>query len=501
MRFLVIFISLLSISVTAKLDLTKKQFIIHKKDADRLSLKASSEDFVKKEIYEVDGDIAEDFVREMSSRSDVVEVEENILLNYLSEQDDPLFDQQWSLQEFAGGISIKRAWEFTKGKNDIVVAIIDSGVILDHEDIRDRLVQGADFVSDVFIANDGDGRDMDPSDPGNWNFAGECGAGSSSKPSNWHGTHVAGIVGSAHNDFGVVGVAPNVSILPIRAMGKCGGRLNDVADAIRWAAGAAVSGMPTNQNPAKVINLSLGGFGSCGSTMQNAINDARSRGATVIVAVGNESLNLDRYEMVPVSCRGVVNVASNDANGKLSSFSNYGVEVDVVAPGGFQGGMGILNLGNSGNTSPSNNNYVYKVGTSMSAPHVAGIAALIYSLKEDLYPDQIEQILKDTALEMSSGGTGFGIVQAYDSLVLTDSDSIQPDPDFKTDEPFVNRQNASVPNFGTSYTEDVAACGSVVLQSGGGGSGPGGNFMASLFIGIAMITLSRKTKILSIKKF
>jgi serine protease len=492
MRLGVVLFFLFSFSVLAKLDLSKKQYIIHIKSPDRLSLKSDGSEQAHKEIYEVPEELKEDFIEEMNARHDVVEIEENILLDYKEDVDDQLFIHQWGMQDNTGGIDVKKAWEISQGEKDIVVAVIDSGVLLDHADISSSLVQGADFVSDLFIANDGDGRDMDPSDPGNWNATGECGSGSRSRVSNWHGTHVAGVIAASKNGLGITGVAPNVSILPIRAMGKCGGRLNDVADAIRWAAGGTISGMPANENPAHVINLSLGGIGTCGSSMQNAIDFARSRGATIIVAVGNESLNLDRIALVPVSCRGVVNVGSNDFDGERSSFSNYGLEVDVMAPGGYRSGLGILSLSNSGVTTPNENNYTYRVGTSFAAPHVAGIAALIYSINEGLYPDQIEQALKDGALSILSAGSGSGLVQAYDTLALAEGE--QPDPDFKTNEPIVNRQAASSPSIGSTYQEEIAACGSVDL-SGGGGNGPGG-FLPSLFFGLMLMGVSTRFKYL-----
>jgi serine protease len=483
----------LSLQANAGLDLSKKRYIVHLKKTDRLMTKSVDEVTVTREIYEVPEDAKETFFEIMESREDVSGIEENILMRY--HEMDPLFSYQWSLLDSSGGMDIENSWmDFSEGKNNIVVAVIDSGVLLDHPDLEGALLPGADFVSDSFVANDGDGRDMDPSDPGNWNNAGECGIGSRAKNSNWHGTHVAGIVGARKNNFGVTGVAPGVSLLPIRAMGKCGGYLSDVADAIIWAAGGNISGMPKNNNPAKVINLSLGGYGDCGSTMQNAINFARAQGAVVVVAVGNDTVNMDLTAIVPVSCQGVVNVASNDSDGGFSSFSNYGVEVDVTAPGGYNNGTTILNLGNNGLTSPGDNQFLYKAGTSMSAPHVAGLAALIFSVNENLYPDQVEQLLKDNARGISSPGSGYGVIQSYDTLAMAVNET--PDASFKTDEPVVSRQPSSSLSFGDSNQEEVAACGSVNLN-GSGGPG-GGGFLPSLIFGAFMMmafSRIRKTRL------
>lgn len=481
MKWIILF--LLCFSVEAKLDLSKKQYIIHLKSPDRLMLKSGELNPINREVYEVHESVKDQFVEEMSVREDVVEIEENILLNYLNTE--PLYLNQWAMQDMTGGIDVEQAWDLiTTGNSEVVVAVIDSGILLDHQDFDGALLPGADFVSDTFMGNDGDGRDMDPSDPGNWNNAGECGSGSKAAVSNWHGSHVAGIVGARKNNYGVVGVAPDVSLLPVRAMGKCGGRLKDVADAIRWSAGGTVPGMPDNQNPAQVINLSLGGIGDCGTSMQQAIDYARSQGAVVIVAVGNDGFNLDFIPLVPVSCRGVINVASNNGNGAFSSFSNYGQEVDVTAPGGYDGGVSVLNVGNSGTTVPLTNQHSYKAGTSMSAPHVAGLAALIYSINPDLFPDQVEQLIKDGAYDIGAVGSGHGIMRAYESLVL--ADGMDPDPNFQTDEPTLSRRPfSSTPSFGESQQEEVAACGTVELH----GPKSGGGFMPSLLMGLLLISL------------
>src|SRR5690606_31257016 len=154
--------------------------------------------------------------------------------------------------------------------NGVVVAVLDTGITR-HGDLDANVLPGYDFISDAGKANDGDGRDNDPSDPGDWVTLNQCPGGNRAENSSWHGTHVAGTIAAVTNNAkGVAGTAFGARILPVRVLGTCGGYDSDIADAIVWAAGGSVSGVPTNANPAEVINLSLGGGGACGRTSQNA---------------------------------------------------------------------------------------------------------------------------------------------------------------------------------------------------------------------------------------
>ena len=195
---------------------------------------------------------------------------------------DALYGQQWHLSDATGGIRAPAAWDKSRGLG-VTVAVIDTG-IRPHADLRANLLPGYDFISNTTIANDGSGRDADAADPGDWAAAGACGSGSRASNSSWHGTHVAGIVAAAgHNATGVAGVAFAAKVLPLRALGRCGGYTSDIADAMVWAVGGSVAGLPANPNVARVLNLSLGGSGSCDTTTQNAINAARAKGAVVVV--------------------------------------------------------------------------------------------------------------------------------------------------------------------------------------------------------------------------
>ncbi len=304
---------------------------------------------------------------------------------------DPQFNQQWHYTKPGTGINLEDGWTKSTG-NGVVTAVIDTGY-RPHADLAGNLLlPGFDFISDTTVSNDGDGRDSDASDPGDW-----C---PPSRPeSSWHGTHVAGTVAAVTNNaLGVAGVARNARVVPVRVLGKCGGYLSDIVDGMRWAAGLSVPGVAANPNPAKVLNLSLGGSGSCGASYQNAINDIVAAGSTVVVAAGNS--NADASGFRPANCNGVITVAATNKAGARSYYSNYGTVVEIAAPGGETYSVtsdGVLSTLNAGTTTPGADSYAFYQGTSMAAPHVAGIAALLYQLKPGITPAQVLSALQSTA--------------------------------------------------------------------------------------------------------
>lgn len=349
----------------------------------------------------------------------ILSVEEDILLKPSLVPSDEFYNLQWHYHEATGGMNAQAAWDSHDGTG-VVVAVLDTGYT-NHSDLAANLLPGYDFISDASVGVDGDGRDNDPSDPGDWTAAGDCGAGSPASNSSWHGTHVSGTVAAVtNNSQGVAGVAFGAKVVPVRVLGKCGGFTSDIADGIIWASGGSVPGAPTNNNPAQVINMSLGGGGSCGSTTQNAINTARANGTVVVVAAGND--NSDASGFTPSSCNGVINVAANDRQGNRASYSNFGASIDVTAPGGETNptaANGIASTLNSGTQTVSTENYVYFQGTSMAAPHVAGTAALLLEADPTLTPDEVETILKNTTRPLPgscSGGCGTGIIDARAAL-------------------------------------------------------------------------------------
>jgi serine protease len=351
-----------------------------------------------------------------ASDPNVEYAEPDRMMRALLAPDDPRYNEQWHYFESTAGINAPAAWDKATGTG-VVVGIVDTGY-RPHADLSGQILQGYDFISDTFVSNDGNGRDSDASDPGDWINVNDCSPGDPDQnyPSSWHGTHVAGtIAAKTSNSLGVAGVAFNAKVVPARVLGKCGGYTSDIADGIIWVSGGSVSGVPANANPAKVINISLGGTGSCDTTTQNAINSARSRGASVIVAAGNENVNASNS--TPANCSGVVTVASVNRSGGRSYFSNFGSTVEVAAPGGdirSSSANGILSTLNSGTTTPGSDSYAFYQGTSMATPHVVGVVALMLSVKPTLTPDQVTSILQSTAraFPATCSQCGSGIVNA-----------------------------------------------------------------------------------------
>ncbi len=357
------------------------------------------------DVYQLDGFQTVEQVSALAnsiSQDPAIEyAEPDLILHAMAIPNDSRYQQQWHYYETTGGLNLPSVWDNYNG-NGVVVAVIDTGY-LPHDDLLANIVGGYDMISDRSMANDGNGRDSDATDPGD-----DPGGNSS-----WHGTHVAGTIAAVtNNGIGIAGVAYGARILPIRVLGVGGGYTSDIADGIIWAAGGNVRGIPTNPNPAQVINLSLGGQGSCGSTSQNAINTARTNGATVVVAAGNSADNASKY--TPASCNGVISVAATNRTGDRARYSNFGSVVDVAAPGGETSPSesgGILSILN-------NNSYAFYQGTSMAAPHVAGLAALLYEAKSDITPDEVEAIITDSARPFpgSCSQCGAGIADAQAAI-------------------------------------------------------------------------------------
>ncbi len=340
---------------------------------------------------------AKDIADQIAMDPDVLYAEPDGMIHAYSVPNDPLYRNQWHYFNPAGGLNLPNAWDVSTGK-DVVVAVIDSG-IRPHADLQNKVLPGYDFISNAFIANDGGLRDNDASDPGDWMEKGVCGGGEPfyQRNSSWHGTHVAGtIAASGNNGIGVSGVAWGAKILPIRVLGKCGGFESDAADAMLWAAGLPVLGVPNNLNPAKVINLSAGEIGPCPMVFRDAIQAVRRVGVTVVVSAGNDYQNAQLTK--PANCPGVIAVGATNFWGERSSYSNFGPTVDVYAPGGegVFGFDGILSTVNSGITTPGGDGYAYLAGTSMAAPHVSGVVALMYALQPNITPTRVENILKQT---------------------------------------------------------------------------------------------------------
>ena len=330
---------------------------------------------------------------------------------------DPFFPGtagQWWLQPAGGsdanqidarlrGVpNMQRAWSMSTGSAAVPVAVLDTGITA-HPELQGAWLPGADMVSDPAMANDGNGRDTDPSDPGDWvtdaDRADDSLTQCASHDSSWHGTIVSGILAArTDNNEGVAAVGWNARIVPVRVAGKCGAEVADIVDGMRWAAGLLVSSgrgwLPRNQHPVRVINLSFGGNKPCSRAYQGAIDELRARGVLVVAAAGNTQGAVTR----PANCRGVVAVAALNRDGFKAHYSSFGPEVTLATVGGDDVGGpwgplltdgGLLTLYNAGSTAPGEGNYARSFGTSFAAPIVAGTAALMLSVNPALTVDQL----------------------------------------------------------------------------------------------------------------
>lgn len=347
------------------------------------------------------------YLAALRAHSGVVGASPNSTITRAATANDQYFSNQWALQPTGSGVGFSTVWDRTVGAG-ARVAVIDSGKT-NHPDLASAWLGGHDFVSDASAAGDGNGRDGDATDNGDF-------CTDPNEPSSWHGTHVAGIIAATRNNsIGIAGAAPNAKVVPVRVLARCGGEMADLIDAIVWSAGGKVPGMAPNPYPARVINMSLSAQDElCSRDLQMALSMARRLGAVSVVAAGNYSH--DSRQDAPGNCSGVLTVAASTNSRTRSSFSNFGPGVNLAAPGGEGGsGTGIIStwLNNPGAHSNSGYGYGWMAGTSMAAPYVAATAALMLSLKPNLTVVQIEQILTGTA--RSSSGCpqcGSGILDA-----------------------------------------------------------------------------------------
>lgn len=371
--------------------------------------------------------------KRLAARSDIEYAVPNLRMYAFATPDDPRYNEQWHYYESTGGINAPAAWDLNEG-NGVVVAVIDTGY-RPHVDLVDNIIGGYDFISDSGTARDGDGRDADASDEGDWFGIFECpGALFFQQNSSWHGTHVAGTIAAVNNNNqGVAGIAPKAKVLPIRVLGKCGGTMDDIQDGMLWAAGISVPGIPNNPNPAQVLNLSLGGGAACDAAMQDVVNQIVAVGSSVVVAAGNS--NADASGFTPASCDNVITVASTNRNGAKASYSNFGNTVEVSAPGGETSGgaaNGVLSTLNTGTQTPQADSYAFYQGTSMASPHAAGVAALLYSYQPSITPAQVSQTLQNTARSFpgSCSGCGAGIIDAAAALASLNPGNQLPNAGF-----------------------------------------------------------------------
>ncbi len=308
---------------------------------------------------------------------------------------DPSYSKQWALSDPVGGVDAPTAWDIDIGSAGVTVAVIDTGVT-SHPELAGRVLPGFDFIR----------RSTDPSDPGDATTGGECFPDSPAEASSWHGTFVSGLIAAdTNNGVGIAGMDWNAKILPVRVLGPCGGTFDDIIAGILWAAGLPVAGTPANQNPAKVINMSIGGFTACPQALQDSVNQALALGIVIAVAAGNESD--DASSSSPANCSGVISVGASTRKGERTLYSNFGRGVDISAPGGDGNDASTLisSISNDGLTNPGNPSYAIGAGTSFATPLVAGTASLMLARNANLTPGQVQGIITGTARNFANNST------------------------------------------------------------------------------------------------
>ncbi len=315
------------------------------------------------------------------------------------------YDDLWGVKS----MNTESAWDLTLGEN-VVVAVIDSGVNRTHPDIQQNIWQNVSEIPNNNIDDDNNGF-ID--DVYGWSFA------SSSNDTGdigGHGTHVAGSIASVlNNGEGIVGVAPGAKILPVKGLTDQGfGYNSDLAASIIYAADMG----------ADVINNSWGGSGQS-QAIADAMRYAYSQGVSIVSAAGNENSPASRF--FPAGYPETITVSALDAFNARADFSNWGMKLDVAAPG-----VDILSL-LSGDMDTSNvdqenivNGNLWRAnGTSMASPHVAGLVALILSRNPNLAPEQVRYILRNSAVDLDISGYdisfGYGLANATAALQLVDS--------------------------------------------------------------------------------
>ncbi|HEX9275128.1 MAG TPA: S8 family peptidase [Casimicrobiaceae bacterium] len=413
-----------------------------------LRLRAGAGVAERTHVVLADGVTSEQLAQRLSAESDIEYAVPDELRHHTSAPNDPLYLAgpavsgttggpvvgQWYLRAPSGdvqsSINVEPAWDLSIGSN-IVVAVIDTGVLFDHRDLLSvgaggPLLPGYDMVSEVAFANDGDGRDADPSDPGDWVTLAEIeqpgplhGCHTDASDSSWHGMQTSSLIGAlTNNGIGMASVGRGVRVLPVRVLGKCGGFDSDIIAGMLWAAGISVPGVPANPNPARVLNISLGGEHPCNSAYSDAIARISAVGAVVVASAGN---SVGHAVGVPANCAGAIAVGGLRHAGTKVGFSDLGPDIAISAPAGNCVNIGagepclypIITAKNLARTTPIpdaiggsiyTDSFRPSLGTSFSAPLVAGTAALMLSLQPSLTAAQVRALLRASARPFPTTG-------------------------------------------------------------------------------------------------
>ena len=364
---------------------------------------------------------AKAFMRAIASDPNVEYVEPDTVMTIGSAPNDPLYSSQWGLSSnqtpgtSTAGIRVEGAWAVANGAG-VVIGVVDSG-ITSHSDLNPNVLPGYEFTSGTYSNRGGDGT-QPANKPGE-----NCNA-------MWHGTHVAGIMAAvANNGIGIAGIAPAAKMVSVRTVKNCsGGSMSDMADGITWAAGGTVSDAPVNPNPAKVINISLYGWGACQRSLQDAIDYATSKGTIVVVIAGNYATDASKVQ--PASCRNVITVGATNSDSSKWGPSDFGPTVDIAAPG-----SNIWSTYNNGTTALGAEGYNQLDGTSQAAPMVSGVTALVQSVTPTpLTVSEMRTLIQQTAQPFTPKNPdqpiGPGIVDATAAVKAAKSGKIPAAADF-----------------------------------------------------------------------
>ena len=402
---------------------------------------------------------SERFLRELEADPSIAVAEPDRLYRHMGNMapaaapNDPQYSYQWNFRDGPGGVHAEAGWDISTGEG-VVVAIIDTGIVQNHMDLQANVIPGYDMISLSEISRrPADGRAPGGWDLGDWveaNYCTQLGTGPHpADTSSWHGSHVAGTVAQeTNNGSGLAGLAHGAQVMPLRALGSCGGLGSDIADAMLWAAGIEVPGLPVNENPAEVINMSLGSVAptACSALYQDAIDQVNATGTIIVVAAGNDNDNAGDYTMS--SCDGVISVGATNVLGDKSGYSSWGPAVDISAPGGdfsiaaHGNDRAIWQVTNGGEQGP-----LYDVdgawilrgfqGTSMASPHVAAAVAMVQSVVDmPLDREQMRSLLMQTASPFAtapSNPMGAGILNL--GALLTKAIEEPCDPEVEECEP------------------------------------------------------------------
>jgi serine protease len=386
-------------------------------------------------------------LKQVQQQTGVAYAELNMRVTTHATPNDRFYGSQWHYP----AINLPLAWDTTRGANGVIVAVVDTGVLLDHPDLDGRLIAGYDFISDRARARDGGGIDPNPNDEGDLQYGGS---------SSFHGTHVAGTVGAeTNNRTGSAGTTWQTRIMPLRALGVGGGSTFDIIQAVRYAAGLSNSSGTLPAQRADIINLSVGTTFSSQSE-QDTYLQAFQAGVIVVASAGNDASAAPSY---PAAYQGVVSVAATTITNERANYSNFGSQVDVAAPGGSTltdlNGDGIADgvISTSGDDSGAAVEFGYATlaGTSMAAPHVAGVAALMKAVYPPLTPAQFDAALAagDLTDDLGAPGRddyfGYGLINAQKAILaaqqLASGQGTDPGP--------ILSASASTLNFGSFLNE------------------------------------------------